>query len=64
MAKQQKRHVETYVGSMQRHIHMHKNLQSAMLTVWRNCLFAHKSGAEKQLRNQNRTQTTNSLVAP
>jgi hypothetical protein len=27
--------VETYVSSMQCHIHTHKNLHTAMLTVWR-----------------------------
>jgi hypothetical protein len=34
-----------------------------MLAVWRNWLFAQESGVEKQLRNKNRTQPSNRLVA-
>jgi hypothetical protein len=48
---------------MQRHIHNHKILHSAMLAVWRNCLFAQESGVEKHFRTQNRTQSSNGLVA-
>ena len=32
---------------MQRHIHMHKNLHSAMLTVWRKQNIAQEMGVEK-----------------
>jgi hypothetical protein len=48
---------------MQRHIHMHKNLHSAMLTMWRKKNPAQESGVEKRLRNQNGTQSSDGLVA-
>jgi hypothetical protein len=66
LAEQQKpptQHGAENKFSMHRHIHMHKKLHSAMLRMWRNCLFAQESGAEKQLRTQNRTQPSSRLVA-
>jgi hypothetical protein len=42
---------------------MHKKLHSAMLAMWRKKNPPQESDVEKQLRNQNRTQTTSHLVA-
>ena len=59
--EQQKWHVEIEF-SMQRHNHMYKNLHTAMLKVWRKMNPAQESDVEKQLKTQNRTQSTSHLV--
>jgi hypothetical protein len=52
LSEQQKRHVEIYEVSMQRHIHIHKNLHSPMLAMWRKKNIAQETDAPAAPKHQ------------
>jgi hypothetical protein len=48
---------------MQRHIHMHKNLQGAMLRMWRKWVAAHGNGRQIKRWRLNAKRFSSRLVA-